>query len=80
MAFFHLGEVYTPGDENVYLDMSLANPLVPEQHGLAAVVKKLHADWATYNNRLVFAADAKHEKLLNESKLVIRVGRKKNTV
>ncbi len=70
----HVGEKYTPGDENVYMNLSLANPLAPERQSASAFAEKLMADWAAFNCHTFTMAGHDDERLLKESKLVINVG------
>jgi hypothetical protein len=73
----HIGENYTPGEENVYMNLSLANPLAPEANGVAAFVQHFMEAWAAFNGQTFTLAGSQHEKLLKESQLVITVEKRR---
>lgn len=71
--FLHIGEKYTLGDENNFLNLSLSNPLVTEQNSSAAFTQRLMKEWAHFNGQSFAMASPEHEELLHASKLFISV-------
>ena len=71
----HIGEKYTPGEENVYMNLSMG--VQPEANGVEVFVQHFMAAWAAFNEQTFTLAGPQHEKLLKESQLVITVDRQR---
>lgn len=74
----HIGEKYLTGEENMYMNLSLANPLAPEANGVSAFVQNFVAAWAAFNGHTFKLAGADHEELVQESQLIISVEKRRN--
>jgi hypothetical protein len=71
----HIGEKYTPGEENVYMNLSMG--VQPEANGVEVFVQRFMAAWAAFNGQTFTLAGPQHETLLKESQLVITVDRQR---
>lgn len=71
----HIGEKYTPGEEKVYMNLSLG--VQPEANGAEAFVKQFMEAWAAFNGQTFAMAGPQHDKLLRESQFVITVEKRR---
>jgi len=67
----HIGEIYTPGEENVYMNLSLG--VQPEAKGVEVFVEHFMEAWAAFNGQTFAFAGPQHKKLLKESQFVVTV-------
>lgn len=71
----HIGEIYSPGNDHMYMDLTIPNPRVPEAHGVKDFVGNFMKAWAAFNGHPLIDASPQHQQLLRESRLFIDVKR-----